>query len=166
MRKFAIAAAVAAATISSAAMALVTFDSTTGAGFVGKGDVQLAFGWNNAAAQRNAGAVTFQYESSNEYETVCVWTTGNRNPTVHRNTNTRSTSVSSTVAADLKKTGQYTGYYLTGFGATTTTGEVPYVGGPCPGFEGNGKTVESVTDLGGTGGGLFVTYNGVSVQIG
>lgn len=34
----------------SPAFALVSFSSDTGTGFVGKGDVQSAFGWNNAAA--------------------------------------------------------------------------------------------------------------------
>ena len=33
--------------IVSSALASVTFDSATGKGFVGKGDVQIAFNWNN-----------------------------------------------------------------------------------------------------------------------
>src|SRR5918996_4693526 len=37
-----------------AAFALVTFDPSTGTGFVGKGDVQTAFGWNNKQLQNNA----------------------------------------------------------------------------------------------------------------
>jgi hypothetical protein len=168
MRKFAIAAAVAAATISSAALALVTVDSN-GYGFVGKGDVQLAFGWNNAAAQRNATAVSFHMQSSASYEAVCTFTTGEgtRGERTHNVEHKRSTAVLSTIASDPRKTGQWTGYNLNGFGAVTTTGgPVPEVGGACMGNAGHDGVWSSVTELGSTGNGLFVTYNGVSVQIG
>lgn len=40
------------------ATASVTLNSD-GSGFVGKGDVQAAFGWTNAKLQQNAGGVTF-----------------------------------------------------------------------------------------------------------
>jgi hypothetical protein len=40
------------------ASASVAVDSN-GMGFVGKGDVQVAFGWNNATLQKNAAGVTF-----------------------------------------------------------------------------------------------------------
>jgi hypothetical protein len=42
-----------------AANAAVTFNDTTGTGFVGKGDVQVAFGWNNKQLQTNATGVSF-----------------------------------------------------------------------------------------------------------
>jgi hypothetical protein len=51
--------------------AAVTYDPATGAGFVGKGDVQLAFGWNNKQLQANAGGVAFELRSSTKYETEC-----------------------------------------------------------------------------------------------
>jgi hypothetical protein len=168
MRKIAIAAAAAAATISSAALALVTVDAN-GYGFVGKGDVQLAFGWNNAAAQRNAQAVSFHMQSSASYEAVCTFTTGEgtRGERVHNVTHNRSTSVLSSIASDPRKTGQWTGYNLNGFGATTTSGDpVPVVDGPCMGNNGHDGVWSSVTELGSSGTGLFVSYNGVSVQIG
>jgi opacity protein-like surface antigen len=57
MKKMLLAAGIALATISTAAVAAVTFDPATGTGFVGKGDIQLAFGWNNKAAQDNATAL-------------------------------------------------------------------------------------------------------------
>jgi len=41
---------------SGAALAAVDFSVSNGTGFVGKGDAQLVFGWNNADLQRNAGA--------------------------------------------------------------------------------------------------------------
>ena len=39
------------------ASASVTFNPATGTGFVGKGDVQLAYGWNNKQLQDNAVAL-------------------------------------------------------------------------------------------------------------
>ncbi len=54
------AAAAAVVVIAAApATASVSFDSSTGTGFVGKGDVQTALGWNNAALQKNASSLTF-----------------------------------------------------------------------------------------------------------
>ena len=44
-----------------AANAAVTFNETTGTGFVGKGDVQVAFGWNNKQLQTNATGVSFSF---------------------------------------------------------------------------------------------------------
>ena len=168
MRKISIAAAAALTIASSIAMATVTVDSN-GVGFVGKGDVQLAFGWNNAAAQRNASAVSFHTESSAEYEAVCTFTTGEgtRGERTHNVSHDRSTAVLSAIASDPRKTGQWTGYNLNGFGTVTSSGDpVPVEGGSCMGNEGHSGVWTSVTELGSSGEGLFVTYNGVSVQIG
>jgi hypothetical protein len=165
MRKSFVAAAAALAVVSTAAVASVTFDSSTGTGFVGKGDVQLAFGWNNAAAQKNATAVSFGYDAVDKYDVECYWetTTGNGRVVVHDITVPRHTSVSSAVTYEARKTGQYTGYNLNGFGATTTNGTVPVVGGTCPG-QSNVATIIDVTQTGSTGG-LSVTYNGVTVAL-
>ena len=167
MNKMLLAGAVALATISTAAMASVTFDYTSGTGFVGKGDVQLAFGWNNAAAQKNANAVTFAVNSLTSYEAVCTWTTGEgkKGEKIHNVEHKKSATVLSNVAFELKKTGQYTGYFLNGFGATTSSGDVPVVGGACQGNEGNDAVWSSVTVTGSSGGVLSVTYNGVSVEL-
>ena len=167
MRKIAFAAAAALTITSSIAMATVTV--TNGVGFVGKGDVQLAFGWNNATAQRNVNAVSFHTESSAEYSAVCTFTTGEgtRGERIHNISHNRSTAVLSSIASEARKTGQWTGYNLNGFGAVTTSGDpVPVEGGACMGNEGHDGVWTSVTELGSTGTGLFVTYNGVSVQIG
>src|SRR5262245_53131892 len=48
-------AAIATGTLASAG---VTVDAT-GHGFVGKGDIQSAMGWNNDALQRNAATLSF-----------------------------------------------------------------------------------------------------------
>jgi hypothetical protein len=167
MRKIAIAAAAALTITSSIAMAAVTIDSF-GYGFVGKGDVQTAFGWNNATAQKNATAVSFHMESSTDYSAVCTWTTGEgtRGEHTHNVTHKRSTAVVSGIASDPRKTGQWTGYNLNGFGTSTTTGgAAPVEGGACMGNEGHGGVWSSVTELGSSGDQLFVRYNGVSVAL-
>jgi len=55
--------AVTAATLllAPAASAAVNFNETTGTGFVGKGDVQVAFAWNNKQLQANASGVSFSF---------------------------------------------------------------------------------------------------------
>jgi hypothetical protein len=59
MRKAILSAAMLAVlAVPSVASASVAVDSG-GYGFVGKGDVQVAFGWNNAALQKNASGVSF-----------------------------------------------------------------------------------------------------------
>lgn len=169
MFKKSIFAATAFAVCSTAALASVTFDAETGTGFVGKGDVQTAFGWNNQAAQANATAVSFSFQGSTTYSVRCEWDTitgGPRPQTIHHNiTVPRNTSVSSSVASDPRRTGQYTGYILSGFGTTTTGGQaVPVVGGTCPGSAQVVGTITEVEETSSTGG-LFVTFNGTSVQL-
>ncbi|MBU7579732.1 MAG: hypothetical protein KAF27_04580 [Porphyrobacter sp.] len=169
MKKLAIFAAAAAALTATAAVAAVSFDATTGTGFVGKGDVQLAFGWNNQALQRNASGVTFSYNAEETYRFDCTFSQlsgGVRNPEIRSQTVTRGkgTSVSGTVAYDARVKSQITGFNLTGFGATTTTGEAPVDGGYCPG--GNvGDGVISNVELVSSTGGLFVNYGGTSVAM-
>ena len=167
MRKSFIAAAAALAVVSSAALASVTFDSSTGTGFVGKGDVQLAFGWNNAKLQQNAPGVSFSYNATDSYTAVCTFTTGEgtRGERTHNNEHTKTTTVSSAVAYDLRVRNQITGFNLTGLGTTTTTGgAAPVVGGACPGNPGTDGTWSSV-ELTGTTGGLYVNYGGNSVLL-
>src|SRR5688500_14313060 len=91
-------AACAAATM--AAYAAVVLDLSTGLGFVGKGDVQLAFGWNNKQLQDavKADAISFTYAVSESHSVTCEWTTGpSANPTTHVQTKTKSADVSAVV---------------------------------------------------------------------
>lgn len=166
MKTISILGGLAALAMSSAALAAVTFDAETGTGFVGKGDVQLAFGWNNKAAQDNANAVSFTFETETAYIATCEWDTvaGKSGNVIHHEVNLRrNTALNSNINSDPRKTGQYTGYNLSGFGATTTSGQsVPTVGGACPGN--NPGIVTEVQELGNTGG-LFVHFNGMSAQL-
>jgi hypothetical protein len=167
VRKLTLAAAAAFAVVSTAAFATVTFDPATGTGFVGKGDVQLALGWNNAQLQGNAKGATFSYNTSTDYSAVCTWTTGEgtRGEKTHDVTHNTTTSVTDSVGYNARVHAQIDGFNLTGFGATTSTGDVPVVGGPCPGNAGTDGTWSSVT-AGATTGGLYVNYGGNSVLIG
>jgi hypothetical protein len=150
---------------SSAVFATVTFDPATGAGFVGKGDVQLAFGWNNATLQRSLSGIGFNYVKSDVYEATCMWETGpTRNRRQHRVERTSTVDVTSTVAYDPRVRNQVTGFTLTGLGATSISGDaLPEVGGSCIG-EGTDGTWESVEQISSEGG-LYVNHAGNSVRI-
>lgn len=162
------AAAVAAAlAFATPAAAAVTFDPATGTGFVGKGDVQLAFGWNNAALQGNAGGVTFSYTTADSYDAVCTWVTGEgtRGEKTHNVTHSTTTEVAGQVAYDARTHKQIDGFLLTGYGTVTESGDIPVVGGACPGNEGTDGTWTSVTQTGSSAG-LYTTYGTTTVQIG
>jgi hypothetical protein len=142
--------ALAAATV--AAWATVTFNPADGTGFVGKGDVQVAFAWNNAQLQSNAAQVSFTYTATDTYAFTCEWWTGpTRNRTQHFRDHQRTIDVTGTVNHEARRSGgsqpQVTGFSLTGFGsgAVGESGGVPQVGAPCPGFQGNDAIVVAVT---------------------
>jgi hypothetical protein len=152
-----------------AVYAAVTFDSSTGKGFVGKGDVQLAFGWNNAKLQANASGVSFTYNATDTYSATCSFVTGagTRGEQTHNVSIPRHTSVNSTIQYDARTHKQIDGFLLTGFGATTTDGTVPVVGDACvandEGVARNGTW--SVVTLVSSTGGLYVNYGGTSVPL-
>jgi hypothetical protein len=154
----------AAAAVATAALAAVTFDPTTGTGFVGKGDVQLAFGWNNAQLQRNASGITFTYNVQDTYDAECYWetTTGRGTIIVHDIVVPKHVSVNANIAYDARVRTQITGFNLNGFGTVVTDGTVPVVGGACPGN--NPGTVTNVT-LTSSQGGLYVNYGGTGVYL-
>jgi hypothetical protein len=117
----AIAAALALAAPASAA---VTFDAATGAGFVGKGDVQQAFGWNNSLLQSRANDVAFAAESQTVTEVSWVCTNP-KNEKFQERLQTTTTSTSGVVSAVTRdnKSRQVTGFNLAGYagGATNTS---------------------------------------------
>ena len=172
MRKYTWAAAAALAFVSSAAFATVTGDATNG-WFVGKGDVQSAFGWNNETLQEewNAGEITFHYDTSADYDVVCGWD----NPPSshvqmhHQVTSTVNVGLNGTLAATGRTKNQITGFNVpapTG----SASGNVPLVGDTCAADDVDGNhhtgTVDSVTPLGSNGGGgLYVSWNGEDVLL-
>jgi hypothetical protein len=158
------------------AFAAVTFDAETGKGFVGKGDVQNAFGWNNAEAQTNIPSVTFSYVSQVVYDVTIEWTTGTNHETDHKQVKTiTSKSVNGVVSYEARRHSQIDGINLTGFGNNISIIDerVPQVGdwevgnvivapqsnNPNP----SDHVVTAVTKT--TISALYVTYNGTNVVL-
>lgn len=158
------AAALCALTGVGGASAAVTFDPAAGTGFVGKGDVQLAFGWNNAQLQANAAQIAFSYSSRDTYVATCSWITneGTRNEKSHSNERTRTTGVKGVVTYEARAIKQVSGFKLTGFDEPTTTGTVPVVGEPCPGNPGHEGTWTEVTPTGSTS--VLLATHGVTAH--
>lgn len=134
MRKFILAAA-ALATVSTAAYAAVTFDAGTGTGFVGKGDVQLAFTWNNKQLQDNAANVDFRFVG--ETVTEVTWTCTkqqNNGETIQVRERTTTTSIAGVVDSIGRERNQITGFNLLSYDGAPTTSSTT-VGDPlnsCP----------------------------------
>jgi hypothetical protein len=153
------------------AYAAVTFDPVTGIGFVGKGDLQTPWGWNDAKLQAEAAGVSFYYHSTSTslYSAVCTWTTGEgkKGEQTHNVAHNKEVVnvVSSSVACELRKNGndsKVTGFNLMGCTAQSSTVETnvaPVVGGPCMGNEGHGGLWTSVTCISSTStpGGLYAS---------
>jgi hypothetical protein len=140
-------------------LAAVDLDTDTGQGFVGKGDVQLALGWNKQQLQDNAAALDFSYVATQNYSAVCnFWTGPTHNRVEHNVSRTTTSDISAVVGYDGRnnKKGDITGFFLTGFtGLPTVVGEaVPVEGGACSGGGGSG-TWSDVEETDSTGG-LFV----------
>jgi hypothetical protein len=111
--------ALALATVGLAAAA-VTFDATTGTGFVGKGDVQLVFGWNNKALQDSAASVQFRANSVTVTEVSWICTNSNNENTQERE-RTTTTSLAGVVSSIARERNQITGFNLTGYSGTPTS---------------------------------------------
>jgi hypothetical protein len=161
-------AACAIATVT--AFAMTSFNIGTGLGFVGKGDLQTPWGWNDATLQNNANTVSFFYDSSvvGAYSAVCEWTTGEgtRGERTHQVSHTKNVAsvVKSSVAYDTRKNvhGKVTGFNLLGFSGapiiTESGDDIPVVGAPCPGNPGTDGVWTQVTLLSSTGtGGLYAS---------
>ena len=114
----------AVATVATAAYA-ATFDPTTGTGFVGKGELQTPWGWNNATLQKEAEGVTFKVSQQVTYEQECSYLTGGRNPERVRETKEATRPLNSRVTYETRnnKRGAVTGFILDGFGSSS--GPVP-----------------------------------------
>ena len=144
------------------ALADVSFDESSGMGLVGKGDVQLAFGWNNKVMQANGADVYFTYESSDRFDVDRTFETGMGTQTV---TKPRSSSIDSAVVANTRNHAQIDDFVLIGMGDAMgePTGDVaPQVGDYCP--NGGGGTITDVRLISSEGG-LYVHYGETSVLL-
>jgi hypothetical protein len=100
-------------------LAAVDFDALTGEGFVGKGDVQLAFGWNNKALQENANDVQFQVNS--EVVTEVSWIcTNTNNDNIQERERTTTSSVAGVLSSVARERNQITGFILEGYDGEPT----------------------------------------------
>ena len=119
MRKFGlIIAAVAALGMSSVAVAAVSFDPAAGTGFVGKGDVQLALGLNNAQVQ--SASLSFASVSTEVSEVSWECTNAN-NEKVQERARTTTTTISGVLSSVARVKNQITGYNLNGYASSTPT---------------------------------------------
>ncbi len=131
----AIALALAAMLVAStAAMAAVSFDPVTGTGFVGKGDVQLIYGWNNQQLQTNAGSVKFRATTTS----TANWTCSRPAPTPRdpdreiTQERASTTTTQGVVTKIARERNQITGFILNGYSGTPVeTTDGPAVG-TCP----------------------------------
>jgi hypothetical protein len=97
-----------------AVSAAVTFDPDTGTGFVGKGDVQDVFGWNNRQLQNNADSV--QIRANSEVVTEVSWIcTNESNQHTQERERTTTSSVQGLVETVARERNQITGFLLEGY---------------------------------------------------
>lgn len=163
----AVVAIAAAILIVAPAIASVTFDSTTGIGFIGKGDIQTLYNWKNKTFQDNARDVDFRFYSASETTWTCTkivtLRNGNTNEVVQqKSSSTTIQGLVTTVARENSrgKDGSVTGFNLNGWeGNQTTTTEGPAIGS-CPvnpsGFTYDNNAVTTQID----GSGLQVSIDG------
>jgi hypothetical protein len=145
-----------------AAFAAVTFDPATGTGFVGKGDVQLVYEWNNKALQDNADSVKFR--ASSEVVTEVSWVCTKDNGNTNERARTTTTTIEGVVSSVARERNQITGFILNGYSGTVE--ETEETDGPalnsCPDKwelttpAGDPEVVSS------TGGGLEVSIDSVN----
>ncbi len=100
--------------VASAANAAVTYDEN-GIGFVGKGDVQSLYDWNNSMLQEYADVVEFRLQSGG----TATWKCSGVNPggvSVTSTHSVESDAVGAAVNFDARKNrvGQVTGFILNG----------------------------------------------------
>ncbi len=143
MKKF---TGIATGLVACVAMSVIVYAAVVvdenGVGFVGKGDVQNVYGWNNAQLQANAEHVRFRFVAITQAEWECEWWTGpEHNRKYHANNKEVVTELSANIAYDARKNkqGQITGFNLNGF-----VGEPEVYGdggepGDCGGGDGSGN---------------------------
>lgn len=147
-----------AALVSAPAFAEVDVDST-GNGWIGKGDVQLALDWNNHDLQANYGLLSFAINATTTTIWTCVHYNGAGKPVFNPRENIATGGGALLVDPRFNPQNNVTGFFALGFvggGSSTSSGNAL---GSCP--SGNGSTVVpgSVSTTS-TGGGLSVSFDG------
>jgi hypothetical protein len=149
---------------SAALMAAVTFDPATGYGFVGKGDVQLVYGWNNKALQDHADDVEFRVNSRvvTEISWIC---TNTNNETTQERERTTTTTVQGVLESVARERNQVTGFILNGYDGdsidSSTTDGPPLNSCPAGPWTLTSPAGEPVV-VSEEGGGLEVSIDGIN----
>jgi hypothetical protein len=155
-------AALAIGLAASSAGAAVTFDPATGSGFVGKGDVQLLFGWNNKSLQDKADSLQFRAATEVVSEVSWICTNTNNENTQEREQAT-TTTVQGVVSSVARERNQITGFVLTSYAGdvsvTTGSTEGPALNS-CPGGPWTLSTPAGEPEIVSTEGGLQVSADG------
>jgi opacity protein-like surface antigen len=158
----ALAVAVAAVfAFSAVALAAVEFDPEDGTGFVGKGDVQQPFGWNNKQMNDNAADVSFFYQEGQTVEQDCVSSDGGAPPTftvVGQRTKTQG--IDEEVEYEKRRNGgnsNLTGFILLGYDEEPEFSEGTWTACPAGSTQQGQVRVVSTTD-----GGLFAKHGSIS----
>lgn len=165
MKKILLAAVAATAFVSTAAWSAANIDivGASVSGWVGKGDVQTAFGYNNKAMQNAHQNITFDLDMEVDGGSyVCEWTTEpEHNRRTHDVTRRITGGLSATLADADRRTGQYTGWHIVGGSITETSGEggaMKAVGDDCLGNGTDGTVVEVTEGTGVGSGGLYAKH--------
>jgi hypothetical protein len=162
MRKFIIAASIAALAVVPTVASAADFNAATGAGFVGKGEIQTPFGWNDQKLQSKAGGVTFTYDktTAEDWAVTCEWDTSSEQGKDHQvvikhHEARKSADVDAAVAYDVKSGSRINANSkVTGFKLmdkdnviVTSSGDViPAVGDACLG-NGQGTINPHITEV-------------------
>jgi hypothetical protein len=144
--------------IAGAAFAAVSLDPLTGMGWVGKGDIQLAYGWNDKTIQTRSVEVDFEVQ---QQVTVAVTCQIEKRGVVEFKTASRNRSLSDTQDGDPRvKNARFTGYFLGGYkGQETASGDpLPKDGDACKAEGEDGVVTSVVSTINFSK--LFATYGG------
>lgn len=137
------------------AVAAVTLNSD-GTGFVGKGDVQLAYGFNNKQLQDNEGKFQFRVNSVEETTWLCRHNTNVNAADQERSVTTTTQGL---VSSTERVKNQITGFNLLGYSGTpnvTTDGSALHSCGA------NRTYIEGSDETTPVSGGLQVSINGTN----
>jgi len=107
--------------LSTSANAAVHVDEE-GIGFVGKGDIQSLFNWNNSMLQENAHLVRFKFSGAGTVSWTCEGVNAN-GVTIRSDRRYENIGASTYIAYDARRnrTGQITGFFLVGLEESANT---------------------------------------------
>jgi hypothetical protein len=138
------------------AYAQITFNPGNGTGFVGKDEIQQAFGWKNGDVRKNIGRTQFRYVSSTEYSWECERLRGPAQTIAHSSEGGEEDSLLSEVA---QKGGQISGINLVGI-ASSIIFDPFLLPGSCPEDQGHPTTLVEGSLHQTTSSSLEVSLNG------